>query len=195
MTEKNRTADLKSEVERPPLRWLQLRALIDQYAAGRLSLGRYDRAAAALLRKPKEVPMIPIARAFAILMIVLAIGCGGPPVPEPSEPARVAPPAAKPGCRWLATVDGPRCLPDGRDIFWESDSQPRVTVLPTSVSVDTPDSGIRWIFFLTGSEPATIRQIVLVPQDAFRVDVTRFVIPHPIGDVTIPLDWFSSFFQ
>ncbi len=188
------TTEIKSSVDRPPLRLEQLRQLIDAYAAGRLSLGRYDRAAAALLRK-KETQMIKLARAFAVLLIFLAIGCGGPPVPEPVEPAQVAPPAAKPGCRWLATVDGPRCLPDGRDIFWESDSQPRVTVLPTSVSVDTPDSGIRWIFFLTAGEPATIRQIVLVPQDAFRVDVTRFVIPHPIGDVTIPLDWFSSFFE
>lgn len=194
MTEKNRTADFKSEVERPPLRWLQLRALIDQYAAGRLSLGRYDRAAAALLRK-KETPMIQLARAFAVLLIFLAIGCGGPPVPEPAEPAQVAPPAAKPGCRWLATVDGPRCLPDGRDIFWESDSQPRVVDFGTNFIILTPDAGIRWVFFLTAAEPSTIRQIVLLPADIWRAGPTELVVPHRLQDVTISLDWFGDHFQ
>lgn len=92
------TTEIKSSVDRPPLRLEQLRQLIDAYAAGRLSLGRYDRAAAALLRK-KETQMIKLARAFAVLLIFLAIGCGGPPLPEPVEPAQVAPPAAKPGCR------------------------------------------------------------------------------------------------
>ena len=139
--------------------------------------------------------MLQLARAFAVAIVLLIIGCGGP-MPEPPEqqPAQVAPPAAKPGCRWLATVDGPRCLPDGRDIFWESDSQQRVTDLGASVTVDSPDD-VRWIFFLTAGEPSSIRQIVLVPSDSFRVSTTRFVIPHKIADVTIPLDWFGSFFE
>jgi hypothetical protein len=193
MTE--RTEEIKSEVERPLLRLEQLRVLIDAYARGAMSLGRYSRAAAALLRKPKEVPMIPIARAFAVAFVLFILACGGPlPEPPPEQPAQVAAPAAKPGCRWLATVDGPRCLPDGRDIFWESDSQQRVTDLGASVTVDSPDD-VRWIFFLTAGEPSTIRQIVLVPGDSFRVSPTRFVIPHKLADVTIPLDWFGSFFE
>lgn len=191
----DRTTDLNSSVDpRPPLRLEQLRQLVDQYAAGRMSLGRYDRAARAILR-PKEIPMILLGRAFFVAAIILlAVGCGG--ATDPPEVSHVAPPAAQStGCRWLATSEGPRCLPDGRDIFWESDSQRRVTILPSSVSVDTPDNGIRWIFFLTAGEPSTIRQIVLVPADAFRVDVTRFVIPHPIESVTISLDWFGHNFE
>lgn len=190
------TRDSKSEVAPPPpLRWTQLRALVDEYARGRISLGRYDRAARAILRRPQDIPMMPLGRAFVVSVVLLILGCGGA-MPESPQPAQVAPPAAQStSCRWLATSEGPRCLPDGRDIFWESDSQPRVTVLPGSVSVETPDDGIRWIFFLSDGDPSVIRQIVLVPHDAFRVGLTRLVIPHPIESVTISLDWFGHNFE
>ena len=85
---------------------------------------------------------------------------------------------------WLATVDGPRCLPDGRDIFWESDSQPRVVDFGTNFIILAPDAGIRWVFFLTAAEPSTIRQIVLLPADIWRAGPTALVVPLPLKGST-----------
>lgn len=135
--------------------------------------------------------MIPFARAFLVAAVFIAVGCGGL-MTEP-EPAQVAPSAAK-GCRVLATVDGLRCLPASRDVFWESDSQKRVFDFGNTFTVDSPDP-IRWVFFLTAGEPSTIRQIVLVPSDAWRDSPTKIVVPHSLAEVTIPLDFFGEFFQ
>lgn len=182
---------ISSVGQRQPLRLAQLRQLVDRYAAGKMSLGLFDKAARAILRRPKEIPMIPLARAFYVAAILFAIGCGTPEA-EP-EPAHVAQSAAK-GCRLLGTIDGLRCLPDTADIFWESDPPKRVLDFGESFTVDSPDP-IRWIFFLTAGEPSTIRQIVLVPSDAWRDSATKIVVPHSLAEVTIPLDWFGSFFQ
>ena len=189
------TPDLSSAVaEREPLRLEKLRALVDLYAAGRLSLGRFDRAGRALLRKKENGPMIQLARAFVAAAVLLAVACGTPP--EQPAPALPSTPAAHPGCRILATIDGLRCLPDDKSgVFWESDNEKRVFETDAhTFCIFSPDP-VRWVFFLTAGEPSTIRQIVLVPRDAWRDSPTKIVVPHSLQETTIPLDWFGSYFQ
>jgi len=190
------TSDFISSVEpRQPLRLEQLRELVNAYAAGRLSLGRFDRAGRALLRRQTKEPAMMFARAFLLICSVFAVACGTPPEPAPAAVVAVQS-DAKPGCRWLATVSGLRCLPSSNDIFWESDSQRRVLDLGDSFLVMTPDNP-RWIIFLSDGvkSPSVVYRIVLLPVDVWRATPTELQVPHSIESVTVSLDWFGSQFE
>lgn len=190
------TPDMNSAVQvRQPLRVEQLRQLVNLYASGSITLGRFDRAGRALLRRQTKEPVIVnFARAFLLICSVFAVACGNPP--EQPAPAQPATPAAHPGCRILATTAGLKCLPDDRQaVFWESDDDRRVFETDAhTFCIFSPDA-VRWVFFLSSGEPSKIYRIVLVPSDAWRDTPTKIVVPHSLQETTIPLDFFGEFFQ